>query len=166
MKEELDMKKFASFVVVVLFWCAGFAALPRIAALPEDASLTVEQALNVSAGLQQLSAQDGIDKEGRPTKVYYRFSPDLRIVIALNIDLGRNLQSRIEVAKNEIIMQKSGGSGKLTEETSPSAMLEISKLYQAPSRVNFYRIKSADLKLDENPIPGPVLSLIVPILDR
>ena len=28
------------------------------------------------------------------------------------------------------------------------------------------RIKAADLKLDENPIPAPVLSLIVPILDR
>ena len=36
----------------------------------------------------------------------------------------------------------------------------------APANVSLTRIKQADLKLDENPIPGSVLGLLLPIIDR
>lgn len=128
--------------------------------------LTVEQALNVAGGLAQLTSYDSTDKEGKPTKVFYKLSSDLRILIAVNIDVGRSVQTRFQTAQNDLVMQLSGGTGKVPDEKTGQFNVEIGKMMQAKALAGFYRIKAADLKLDENPIPGPVLSLIVPILDR
>lgn len=132
----------------------------------EKDNLTVEQALNVAAGLGQLVSYDTVDKEGKPAKGYYKFSADLRFIIAINIDLGTRVQTQFRNANNEIAMQLSGGIGAVPPEKKGAYDVEIAKLFAAPSRVGFVHIKLSDLKLEENPIPGPVLSLIVPIIDR
>lgn len=139
-------------------------AAPSAAAASDG--LTVEQALNVTAGLDQLGSYDGVDKDGKPTKTYYKFSGDLRILIAVNLDIGRAIQARFAAARNAVVMQISEGSGRVSDEKTPALNIEVAKLMAAPSLAGFHRIKAADLKLDENPIPAPVLSLIVPILDR
>lgn len=128
--------------------------------------LTVEQALNVSGGLDQLVSYDAVDKEGKPTKGFYKFSADLRIVIATNIDAGRTVQSRFQAARNAVIMTMSDGTGRVADEKTALLSIEVDRLMKAPSRAEFIRIKATDLKLEDNPIPAPVLSLIIPILDR
>lgn len=132
----------------------------------EQPEFTVEQALNISGGLDQLGSYETVDKDGKPTKVYYKFSGDLRILIAVNIDIGRSVQSRYQTARNALIMQLSDGTGNVPIDKSAVLSAELYKLMNAPSRAGFERIKAADLKLDENAIPAPVLSLIVPIIDR
>lgn len=128
--------------------------------------LTVEQALNVAAGLGQLASYDTVDKDGKPSKVYYKFSADLRILIATNIDVGRAIQTRFQNATNDLIMQMSDGVGTLPDDKKGVFNVEVAKLMQAQSRAGFNRIKMSDLKLEDNQIPAPVLSLIIPILDR
>lgn len=161
-----------SYVKLITAACVVFAlSVAAFGARAEDpkpapAGLTVEQALNVAAGLAQLASYDTVDKDGKPSKVYYKFSADLRILIAVNIDVGRAIQTRFQNASNDLIMQLSDGSGTLPDEKKGAFNVEIAKLMQAQSRAGYTRIKLADLKLDENQVPAPVLSLIIPILDR
>lgn len=128
--------------------------------------LTVEQALNVASGLAKLTSYDTVDKDGKPSKVYYKLSADLRILIAVNIDVGRAIQTRFQNASNDLIMQMSDGVGTLPDEKKGVFNVELAKLMQAQSRAGYTRFKMSDLKLDENQIPVDVLSLIIPILDR
>ncbi len=154
------------FAVIALLVAAAFAQpVEKAADRPTD--LTVEQALNVSAGVDQLNSFETVDKDGKPARGYYKFSADLRLIIATNMDVGRTVQSRFSTARNAIVMQMSDGTGRVPEDKTPLLTVEVDKLMKAPARAGYVRIKLADLKLDENPtISGAVISLILPILDR
>lgn len=155
------MKNLA-IALALLVGAFGSVARPQEKAEP----LTVEQALNVATGLGQLTSIDGVDKEGKPTKTYYKFSPDLRLLIAVDIDIGRSVQTQFQNANNALVMQLSDGNPPVPPEKMSAYNVELVKMMAAPARATFHRIKAADLKLDENPIPASVLSLIIPILDR
>lgn len=143
------------------------AQTPAAQSQADKDALTIEQALTVSAGLQQLSKYESVDKDGKPYSAYYDFSGDLRMVIALNIDLGRKLQSVHQAAQNDLVMQWVDPATGVVPETKRNAFnVESAKLLNSPSRVGFYHIKFSDLKLDKNPIPAPTLSMIIPIVDR
>ena len=161
----MNMLKSLTVAAIIAVLCVtAFAQDAPKPGYAED--LTVAQALNVFSGLSQLTSYDSTDKDGKPVKVYYKFSPDLRILIAVNIDIGRAVQTRFQTAQNDLVMQISGGTGKVLEDNVGQFNVEVSKFMQAKALASFHRIKAADLKLDDNQIPGPVLSLIVPILDR
>jgi hypothetical protein len=144
----------------------------------EKDGLTVEQALVVKSGLEQLGRYDSVDKDGKPAPAYHKFGADTLMLIALNIDLARRLEAQFTAANNNLVMQKSDGSGKVPDERRAEYNVEFRKLLDAPSRVGFYHIKLEDLCLAATPrceaagvktpnaIPAPVLSLIVPIIDR
>lgn len=167
-KGELAVNK--AVIMLALLSTLAPAAAQKAA---EKESLTVEQALIVKAGLEALSKFELNDKDGKPTTGYYKFSADTTMLIALNIDLGRRLESSLATANNSIVMQKSDGSGSVPEARRGEYNIEYRKLLEAPSRVGFYRIKAEDLCLEltpkcqfVNPIPVSVLASIIPIIDR
>lgn len=128
--------------------------------------LTMEQVLNITAGLRQLGRYETTDKDGKPAVGTYKFSGDLRILIAVNINVGGNVEQAYQLANNELVAQFSGGGGKVPDERAGEYAVEFGKLRTSPCRCSLARIKMNDLKLDDNPIPAPVLGLIIPIIER
>lgn len=167
------LKLLIVFVVAFAAECAKIAGAAEPPKKEEEEPLTIAQALDVTAGLGQLSSYESVDKEGKPSKGYYKFSADLRILVALNIDLGRRLQTSFQNATNDLVMQMSAGAGKVPDDKVGLFNIELSKMMAQPSRVGFHRLKLEDLCLEAKPpkcevgnqVPGPTLSLIVPILD-
>ncbi len=164
LKKSVGWTVFAMLAILVNVTALSPQPIEKATDRPTD--LTVEQALNVAAGLEQLSGLDVVI-DGKPMgKAWYKFSGDVRILIAVNIEVGRAVQQRFSTARNAIIMQMSDGTGRVAEEKAPLMTVEVDKLMKAPARAGYSRMKMSDLRLDENPIPGPVLSLVLPILDR
>lgn len=157
--------------LVLLLASSSIAAAQTTA---ERDALTVEQALNVKFGLEQLAKYQTTDKDGKTVDNFYRFSGDTLIVFAINIDLGRRLETQVQNTRNTLIMGLAGdSSGKVPPEKEGDFNVEWRKIMDAPSRVGFEHVKRKDLCLEvtpackvENPIPAPVLSLIIPIVDR
>lgn len=135
-------------------------------------NLTVEQAINVAAGLRQLHKYDTVDKDGRPAVAYYKFgttpkdSSDIRITIALDIEVASRIETAFSKANNELIVQMSNGGSDVPKDKMGEYNITVRKMLDAPCRCSIYKIKLADLKLEENPIPSQILSWLVPILDR
>lgn len=145
---------------------AAVLAVVALAAPARAQELTVGQALDVTAGLNQLTAYESVDKDGKPFRANYKFSADVRFRIALNIDAGRRLQTQVQTAQNDLVMSMvDPATGKVPETKQNALNVEVSKLMTAPARSTLHRIKRSELNLDDNPIPAPVLSLIVPIVD-
>lgn len=162
-----------SVIAVAIVFVAAVCAIAAEPTTAEKDNLSVAQALNVSGGLSQLSSYETTDKEGKPSKAYFQFNADVTMLMAINIDLGRNLQTRFERAVQDLRMRLSGGSGTVPPEKMGEFNQEIAALADAPSRVGFLHIKLKDLCLKkdgdckvENAIPPNTLSLILPIVDR
>lgn len=144
----------------------------------EKDGFTVEQALNISGGLSQLTKFDITDKDGKPVSASYRFAPDTLYLLATNIDLGRNLETRVRGLTNDIKMQLSDGSGNVPKDKENMFQIKWAELMQAQSRIGYYHIKREDLCIEVNPkceaagiktpnvISPPLLSLIIAIIDR
>lgn len=156
-------------------FAALFLAAPWLSPIlrAQEAAYSVEDALNVAAGLNQLSTYETLDKEGKAAKGYYDFPVDARILMALNIDMGRRVQTAFERAATDIKARLASGGASVPPEKMGELSQEIGKLAAAPSRVVFHRIKIRDLCMKvegecktANPIPAPVLSLILSIVDR
>lgn len=149
-----------------LLLLAALLASPALAADPERPEMTVQEVLDVGVGLQQLVKAETADKDGRQVSTFYKFGSDVRIAIAVNLQQVRTVQTAFASAYNDLVLQWSSGTGNVPDDKKGLFGIEANKLSQAKTTVVFQRIKKADLKLDENPIPGPVLSLILPIVDR
>lgn len=168
------MKKLTTTMLL----CAAMLAFPAAAAIApaaepqqqttaEKDALTVEQVLTVGSGLQQLVRYESTDKDGKAFTAFYDFDPDTRMVIAINLDVVRRTQVQFQSAYNDLVMKwQDPATGKIPDNKQNAFNVEAAKLSSAQSRVGFHHVKKQDLRLEKNPIPGPVLSLIIPIVDR
>ncbi len=146
-------------VLATLVACSGAVAA-------DNPPVTVEQALNISAGLRALDSYQARDKEGKPYASPYNFSGVTRMNIATNIDRVGAVLKTYQATLNEVIKTMSGGTGTVPGDKMANYNVEVLKMLAAPAGVSLAKIKEADLKLDENPIPGSVLGLLLPIIDR
>lgn len=145
----------------------------------EKDALTNEQALSVKAGMELLGqGYNEPDAEGKSVNRRFRFSADVLMIQALNIDLGRRLEAAVSSANNALVVSRSEGADKVPEAKKGDYAVEYRKLMDQPSRIGFYHIKRKDLCLeltpeceklglkDGNPIPVSTLSLFVAIVDQ
>jgi hypothetical protein len=131
-----------------------------------DPGLTVEQALNISAALRALDTYEAKDKDGKSYAAPYTFSGVTRMAIAVDLEKTSAVLKTYQATLNEVIKTMSGGTGTVPGNKMADYNVEVLKMLAAPAGVSLTRIKQADLKLDENPIPGSVLGLLLPIIDR
>ncbi len=136
---------------------------------PKD-SLTVDEALTVLQGLSRLSGPQEPGPDGKPT--YFQLSPDTRILIASDIDIGKRATAASQSAINDVKMELMV-DGVFPKERQELFLLRVAKIGQAKSMAVYHRIRTADLCLRvkepdckaANNIPADVLSMLWPILD-
>lgn len=144
----------------------ALALMPASAADKTQGDLTIAQVLDVTSGLSQLSKYETTDKNGKTVSGHYKFDAKLRYSMALAIDAGRRVQSALQASIMQITMEMSGGTGTIPDSKKGQFQAETAKLLAQPARVSIERIQLSELKLEENPIPAQVLSLLVPIIDN
>lgn len=161
-----------AFAGALLLSCASIGAFATEQTTAAKDGLSVGQVLNVLSGLNQLTVS-GTDATGRPQPAGYQLSGDVRIVVALNIDLGLRVQTQVQKATTALKYELSGGGPNVPPEKEGEMNKQIQAMLDAPSGVGFIHLKPADLCLDvsdrcktANAIPAGVLALLIPILDR
>lgn len=133
---------------------------------PAPGALSIEQTIGVATALKQIDTYQAKDKDGKVYAAPYNFGGTTRMAIAVNINRGDFELKNYQIAVNGLIAQMSGGASQVPPEKMQDFLAETTKLGNGPASVVLVRIKEADLKLDENPIPGSLLSLLVPIIER
>jgi hypothetical protein len=148
-------------LMLSLFGLVGTAAA-------HAAELTNAEAQLVLAGLTQLDGYDRVITERgqeKSVRELYHFDAALRLAIATDIaKLRPALQMAQEV--HNALVQQYGVDGKVPADKVMAFNEEAKKLWGASSGVSLNHIKAGDLRLDSNPIPASVLSLLAPILDQ
>ena len=151
---------------IVIFVAALF--IGSTARAEESKRLTVQQAILIYNGLIQLDGYDDVCRDGATEKTcrrIYKFGGGARISIATNLAEAKRIVTAYTDARNALIAQYANGSNKVPDEDIARFNADDRKALNATVDVVFGRIKRDDLKLDENPIPPSVLSLIIPIID-
>lgn len=124
-----------------------------IALLPALTSLDGRQRVVLDGGVEKIVTEP------------YRFSANTRMAIARNVAALQAEQVSFNAARNGIIMQMSGGAGKVPDDKVPAFQAELLSLMEADcDGVSMRKISEADLNLAENPIPPSVLAELMPIL--
>lgn len=137
---------------------------------PKPPDLTVDETLTVLTGLSRLSGPQEPDKDGRPT--YFQLSPDTRILIANNIDIGKRATAVSQAVINDIKMEMMV-DGVFPKEKQEFFLLRVAKVGLAKSNAVYYRIDIDDLCLRvrepdckvANNIQPDVISMLWPILN-
>jgi hypothetical protein len=147
--------------------CAiAFAAMFSTASFAAD--LTVEQVVVVANGLAQLDGYEKVVKDGaqeKVVKVPYNFGGGLRWSIAGNLEKGRAVAKRYEDSRKAVFDQMAK-DGKIPAEKEQVFTDELRKILDKPADIQLDHFKRDELKTQENPIPGSVLSLLLPIVDQ
>ena len=137
---------------------------PILAADP----LTVEQVLIVANGLALLDGYEDVCTDGAVQKTCkrpYKFSGGARWTIANALGIGRAAQTTWQGVQAAILAPYTGADGKIPDASVAKANREIAEALAKPAGITMPTIKHDELKLDDNPIPPSVLSLLMPILE-
>ena len=128
---------------------------------------TVEQAIQIGNGLSQLDGYDDCrdGEKGKDCHHLYKLSGSVRLTIALDLAEYRRIATAYTAARQGLIAQYANGSGVVPPEQVGAFNAEDRRILNLTSDVKYGRIKLSNLRVEENPIPATVLSLIVPILD-
>lgn len=135
---------------------------------PKSKPLTVDQAIQVASGLAQLDGYDKVIGDGqqqRVVHVFYQFGGGLRWQIAQSIATLRPIVQAYQQANNELIFSLAGGNRNVPDDKAQAYNAETRKMLDADSGVSLPMIRKSELKTDENPLPGGVLTLLIPIID-
>lgn len=128
--------------------------------------LTIDQVRSVMTGLRNINRYETVDKDGKATIGYYKYAGDVRILIALDLDIANRIDAVFISENNALIARLSGGGVKVPDDRMGEYNATARKMLDAPCRCALYKIKMGDLKLDENAIPADALALLIPIIDR
>lgn len=129
--------------------------------------LTTRAALNVAAGLRALDGYERTAKDGdreRVIKEFYKIGGGLRLSIAVSLNKLDALQQAQQQAYSGLAMAAADDKGQIPPEKVAELAKTQNEMLDAEQDIDLGVIDPADLKLDENPIPVTVLSLIQPIL--
>ena len=131
--------------------------------------LTIESAINIHAGLKQLDSYERAIKDGERERVvreFYKFGGGMRLLIAKNLNRLDIVVSTFQAARDGLVYEfSSDGKAEVLPEKMAAFGKAVRDLMIVEEEVELTRIKSDELKLDENPVPASTLSLLLPILD-
>lgn len=132
--------------------------------------LTVEQATGVYGALQNLDGREravGNKDNERIIMEPYKLGA-LRLTIAKNCTALKNALSPYEKARNDFIVEKSGGTGTIdpkdNKEAAAAVLEQTQKWLAEEIDVKIEKLSYADLKVEENNIPISVLADLAPII--
>lgn len=135
-------------------------------------STTIAQLYALLAAHQALDGHEKIvrDAQGeRAVTTPYTLGGLTRLALAQNISAIEGVVRGFEKVRKDLIRQHAGETGSFDETDEGRAALarcnrEVATILEQEREVSLARIKSEDLRLDQNPIPGTVLSGLMPIL--
>ena len=131
-------------------------------------NISTELALSISSGLHSLDGYERIAKDGEREKVikeFYKLGGGLRMSIAKNLNILGSIQSAYQKARDDILRSMADRNGEVPRTKLAEFTAEERKLLDAEHNVDLCQIDEEELRLDINPIPASVLSLIHPILN-
>ena len=146
----------------------SFLATPAFAET-KTLKLNAEQVVTLINGLGALDGYDKVIKDGAAEKTAhenYKLGGGLRLVIARNLAALKIPYASTQAARQKLI-NDANANGPIDKDPAKAAALtkELMEVLTATDDVPLSTIKSGELKLDENPIPGSVLSMISFILE-
>jgi hypothetical protein len=143
----------------------------------ENVTLTTAQVIELAVGLNALDEKyDKVIKDGsteKVAKVGYQLSAVARLAVANDMVQVRNAQQAYQDAVQKIRAQymtdgglKASADGKSLEGPKiEEYTAQVRQMLDAKQELPLQKIKDADLRLDENPIPSSVLAALQPIRD-
>lgn len=129
--------------------------------------LTLESALTIAAGLRGLDGYDRIAKDGERERIvreFYKLGGGLRLSIAKNLNKLDAVQGAYQKASADLMASMIDGKGEVPPARKAELAKEDRKMLEAEQDIDLVMIKEDELKLDQNPIPATMLSLIQPLL--
>jgi len=129
--------------------------------------MTVQAMIDLQKGLMALDGYDKVIKDGereKTARVYYELGGGLRLLIARNLNRIEPELKALEKARNETFMQYSNGENRISPDKAVDFMKAERALLDNEVEVELIEIDQTELKLDKNPIPGTVLSVLIPLL--
>lgn len=137
----------------------------------EPMTLTVAQIRDLFIGLSGLDGYARVVKDGEREQVVrmpYSFSGGTLLALAKNTDSLKPVVQQFDSARSRLLLQLSGGTGKLTDGTSEHAdyLVQLNAMLEKEQTIDLVKIKDEELGLmppKSNPIPPSVLSQLSPI---
>jgi hypothetical protein len=128
----------------------------------------VEQVISIFGGLSQLDSYEDICRDGaveKQCKRPYKFGGGMRMTLSLNRAEAQKVVTAYQQARNALVAQYSGGGANVPDDKRLAFQDDDRAMYERPADVTLSKFRRDDLKLEENPIPVSVLSLILPLIE-
>ncbi len=129
-------------------------------------SLKAEKVIALLGGLQALGGYERIVKDGaseRAAHDTYKLGAGLRLAIGKNIASLTRSNAETVAAQRALITEYG-----IFDKGSPQEAkynLELTRLLEMQDAIELMTISVKELRLDDNPIPGPVLGVLDDILE-
>jgi hypothetical protein len=157
----------------IIFICAVLISLSGVGHAAEEKKvlkLTGEQMMILVNGLTALDGYDRIIKDGAIEKTgheSYKLGCGLRLLIGRDLTALRAAMQPIYDAQRALLFEKSNNTGEVKPDSPEEKQfnMESFKIMLSTAEIELYPIPTKELKLDENPIPGSVLSSLGLILE-
>lgn len=129
--------------------------------------LSIEQMIQINGGLAALDGYQKIIKDGERERVaqeLYKLGGGLRLSIAKNKNKIEQILTAFQKARNDLVYQYGNGSASVPDDKAEAFSRDERPMLEMEHDIDISAIDVDQLKLDENPIPGTVLSALMPIL--
>ena len=149
-------------VISFLLWCSQSRA-------DDMKRLTVEQVISIYNGLSQLDKYTDVCRDGSIEKQCertYKFGGGMRMTLAVNRAETERIVKTYQQARNVLVAQYASGSVKVPDDKLGAFQDDDRAMYEQLVDITLAKFRRDDLKLEENPIPISVLSLIMPLIEK
>jgi len=161
------MKFLAALAFVVLLPVASLAAEKPDDAKLTDAKLTVEQVLQINAGLSQLNCGNKIIKDGAKETLVcepYKWSAGVNWLIATNQRKTTEIAAQYGKVRNQAIANlPHKPDGSLTDEAAVKFTVQDREQLDVKTEISLDHFKRADL--EPMNLPPSVIAALLPIID-
>lgn len=126
--------------------------------------LSIQAASQLAGGLRGLDGYQKLTSDGKPITEYFKLDGQVRLDIAIGLNRIDGALAVFNKARQDLVRQNAGDTGQIPPEKMAEFVAAEQEMLNAEQEIEIPAISKAGLKLDENPIPGTTLSLIVPLL--
>lgn len=126
--------------------------------------LSIQAASNLASGLRALDGYQKLTSDGKPVTEYFKLDGDVRLNIAIGLNRLDSVLAVFNKARQDVVRSFAGDTGQIPPEKMAEFVAAEQSMLAAEQDIDLGTIPKAALRLEENPIPGTVLSLIVPLL--
>jgi hypothetical protein len=126
--------------------------------------LSINAASAIAGGLRGLDGYQKLDATGKPITEFFKLDGDIRLNIAIGLNRIDAALGVFSKARQDMARSFAGDTGQIPPDKQAEFVAAEQQMLAAEQEIDIPAIPKAALKLDDNPIPGTTLSLIVPIL--